>query len=636
MFKLLLEKFLPKNITVFFATAFVAEILSEIILKLLGQNLSQVLGVVFDICIAYIVDNIFLLREKKIIALEHLNKTWQDSSKSNSISKDLFEIASKEYPPQIEKQIHKLNESSGLLLDNAEELYSQWKTKINQDIRWRLLLHRILNSNIKSVRDNNFSLPLSNYLQILLDTIDMSITWADEENNTLFVCSFTNALPKDWFHESNPVVGSSMENYSSDLSKLISLMKTKGYVYSRYILCSDSDYLAARGFHTKRQVINDWKQRSAKERDIYLKEFHSDQDFAFIVDLYPEIQFTHNYTELIYFGFRKNDIIAWKWCLGCSYTNENLNVTATFLELEKDCNENIIFVENVRQLRNGKMKIPHMLKISFSDFPSKINDENYIGKIEKIKNILPLADKWDLAASIWHGMEEENMLKKLIEHEFPKGASLLDAACGTGFHAICLKNAGFNLIASDFDENNIEILKHKLSNLEIDFPLKQLDWQNLQNEYNNEFDGVLCLGSSITYFESWDEDISELQWNQSKFEGIIKNLRKVLKNSGKLIIGVSRHYARHESGIIIKFIHKTIDSVRYTMEWSLNFDWEIRKKTWDCIINNNNGDNFSFKLISHLLDLNELMDICKKVFSNVRQQDIDSSFYDTFLICSND
>ncbi|MFH1369897.1 MAG: hypothetical protein ABII09_01215 [Planctomycetota bacterium] len=58
-----------------------------------------------------------------------------------------------------------------------------------------------------------------------------------------------------------------------------------------------------------------------------------------------------------------------------------------------------------------------------------------------------------------------------------------------------------------------------------------------------------------------------------------------------------------------------------------NYDWDNVAQS---------GNDYSFSLISHMIDRDELMNICRKFFANVMCIDLDSSFYDIFIICSND
>ena len=153
----------------------------------------------------------------------------------------------------MENEIRNLKEAphefKGEFLPKAIELASRWNSNVEANERWRLLMQILLSSELNSVKTNDFSMPLKTYLRILLTTIDLATSIAKNKQERLIIVSFTNALPSDWFHETNPVVGDSMQDYAKELTRRITEMRKSKYSYMRYILCSAN--LEDRGFKNK-------------------------------------------------------------------------------------------------------------------------------------------------------------------------------------------------------------------------------------------------------------------------------------------------------------------------------------------------------------------------------------------------
>ena len=57
--------------------------------------------------------------------------------------------------------------------------------------------------------------------------------------------------------------------------------------------------------------------------------------------------------------------------------------------------------------------------------------------------------------------------------------SVLDCACGTGFPAIQLKKAGFDVYCTDGSETMIRQFRHNLEKEGLDIPNKVTDWPDL-------------------------------------------------------------------------------------------------------------------------------------------------------------
>lgn len=636
------HEFTVQKLLVLISVSVVSNFLTDFISKKFSYNISITEAAIFSLCIGTFAALIFDLFEKKVKTLREIGEKIDRYSMSHEILEKYFKISSAEYSPPIEKLIHRLNQKTGLLMELGKGLYGEWNKQIENDEKWRIIFQRVLYSRYDSVKLNKFSLSLLAYLEILLDAIEFSIEWAKDKNTSLIIRSFTNASPLDWFKNYEHFVGEDMAEYSERLKKLINEMKKLRYKYERYILCSNS--LKKRGFKSKDEIIIDWKQCENADRERYLDELHTDREHAFLVDLYPEIIFKVKATEFIYFGEIVNGNVNWNFCYICGYSNTNLNVSATFLDFQKpiEFNNFLIDIENLKKIKiNDALKPPEKIQVEYQQFPYIIAEKDGIlGRIIKIENIVPLSIKWNIASHIWHGKKEIDMLKYFFESQLERGCSVLDCACGTGFHCFLLNENGYKVTGTDNDSGNISILTNECKRENFDIPLKTANWLSLTDTFKDEkFDAVLCLGSSITYFETWSEETKTLDEDSliNKLNSILQNFKYVLKESGKLIIGISRHYNMNNRGTSINFVPKKIDGIMFNMKWTLNLHWKneskIGNKKWFCEIIGENHDDYSFELLSYLIDIDEFVNLCNKHFKHVSKIDIDSTFYDIFIVC---
>lgn len=267
---------------------------------------------------------------------------------------------------------------------------------------------------------------------------------------------------------------------------------------------------------------------------------------------------------------------------------------------------------------------------------SRKNSFDSFRSVVEFRQKMTLADKWHLAAKIWHGEHEYSIFKKLFLEELaisPK-SSIIDAACGTGFHTKMLLDIGFkDISASDYDFGNIEIVRC-LDWYKESIMLFQADWKNLVDKTNKRYDVCLCLGSSITYFESWKENVTIHKSNRiDGLKQVFKSFKDILKKGGNLVVGISRHYSEEINSAEISFPDKYINGIRHSLKWELSYDWEKRKKNWKCKINDEFSNDYSFILQSHLITFDEFKVVAMEVFGNFQIFDVDPNYYDVFLVC---
>lgn len=101
----------------------------------------------------------------------------------------------------------------------------------------------------------------------------------------------------------------------------------------------------------------------------------------------------------------------------------------------------------------------------------------------------------------WEGREhgEGGFFQRILNSHGAE--SVIDVACGTGFHSVILARDGFDVTAADGSEN---MLTQTLENAE-DYGVKfkdsrVVDWLNLKREFGeSRFDALVCLGNAYTH-----------------------------------------------------------------------------------------------------------------------------------------
>lgn len=107
-----------------------------------------------------------------------------------------------------------------------------------------------------------------------------------------------------------------------------------------------------------------------------------------------------------------------------------------------------------------------------------------------------------------------------------KGACrIFDASTGSGFHAVQLRQAGFQVVANDGSPNMVKKAKANLAIRGLDIPVTCRDWRDLCPGQQGRFDAVLCLGNSLCHMFTRAQRIE-----------VLKRFRSLLKPGGQLLI----------------------------------------------------------------------------------------------------
>lgn len=126
-------------------------------------------------------------------------------------------------------------------------------------------------------------------------------------------------------------------------------------------------------------------------------------------------------------------------------------------------------------------------------------------------------NRWDELIN-WDGRAraEKGFFQELLGQYGVK--RVLDVACGTGYHAIDLLLAGFDVTASDGSATMVDKTRENARALSRPLQTYVADWRRLTQEIQGKFDAVICLGSSFCHLRSEDDRQTAL----AQFEQALK------------------------------------------------------------------------------------------------------------------
>jgi glycine/sarcosine N-methyltransferase len=102
---------------------------------------------------------------------------------------------------------------------------------------------------------------------------------------------------------------------------------------------------------------------------------------------------------------------------------------------------------------------------------------------------------------------------------------ILDVSCGSGFHSVQLRRAGFDVTACDGSPTMVRQAKANFASRGLDIPILCRDWRTLDPRWLGTFDAVLCLGSSLCHVFEEAERIA-----------VLRRFRRLLNPGGVLLV----------------------------------------------------------------------------------------------------
>lgn len=121
-------------------------------------------------------------------------------------------------------------------------------------------------------------------------------------------------------------------------------------------------------------------------------------------------------------------------------------------------------------------------------------------------------------------------------------AKVLDAACGTGRHAILFASWGLKVFGLDVSKDMIAKARQTAAEAGIDVDFRTGGIEEADSEFSVEFDAVTCIGNSLPHVRS-----------QKELKQAFVSLRNVLKPGGLILLQLRNYHrviAREE-----KFMH---------------------------------------------------------------------------------
>lgn len=121
------------------------------------------------------------------------------------------------------------------------------------------------------------------------------------------------------------------------------------------------------------------------------------------------------------------------------------------------------------------------------------------------------AGRWDELIDWQRRAEAENNFFQDILRQH--GAeTVLDIACGTGFHAVTLKADGFDVTAADGAPNMLVQARENAERWGIDdLRIVEAEWTRLGESFPHEgFDAIICLGNAFTHLFDESDRIRSL------------------------------------------------------------------------------------------------------------------------------
>lgn len=103
--------------------------------------------------------------------------------------------------------------------------------------------------------------------------------------------------------------------------------------------------------------------------------------------------------------------------------------------------------------------------------------------------------------------------------------SLIDVSTGSGFHAVQLKQAGFDVVATDGSSTMLTKARANFREHGLDIQSHYRDWLALDPQELGQFDAVVCLGSSLCHVFAAQDRLN-----------VLERFRALLKPGGLLVV----------------------------------------------------------------------------------------------------
>ncbi len=120
--------------------------------------------------------------------------------------------------------------------------------------------------------------------------------------------------------------------------------------------------------------------------------------------------------------------------------------------------------------------------------------------------------------------DEDPIRREFFEHLFAEHrvTKVLDCACGTGRDLLMFHSMGLEVFGSDLSDSMLAQARKNLG--QVDVPLRKVDYGRLAENYDVEFDAVVCLTNSI------NEPLEDAETLRA-----LRSMKSVLRRGGILV-----------------------------------------------------------------------------------------------------
>lgn len=113
-----------------------------------------------------------------------------------------------------------------------------------------------------------------------------------------------------------------------------------------------------------------------------------------------------------------------------------------------------------------------------------------------------LAKQYDKLFLDWQATTKEQalILDKIFKSNGYSGqAKILDCACGIGTQAIGLAELGYNVVASDISERELEEARRRADERNVNISFKKADFRALSEAFAQEFDIIIAMDNALPH-----------------------------------------------------------------------------------------------------------------------------------------
>ncbi|WP_374380557.1 class I SAM-dependent methyltransferase [Dongia sp.] len=253
-----------------------------------------------------------------------------------------------------------------------------------------------------------------------------------------------------------------------------------------------------------------------------------------------------------------------------------------------------------------------------------------------------IADMWSISGKLLHTDAYRRTFAKLLAQALgDRDQSILDAACGTGFPMIELRDLGFkNLTGADADRDLLDEFRATIAARQDrdkwNPELKLARWQELPQRIDRQFDTVLNVDAAIGFMDSWlpgDMRQGPVAIFARVIE-VLRNFHAVTRPGGRFFIGLQKNNHKGNSYHPMFVGRMLVDGREALAHWNMSYDWQTRIKTW---VNQVEWDGQRFEQMrqSYLFDLDELAGFLREAgFAAVTRLPTPDDLYEDILIAT--